>query len=590
MSTNSVNFKKLVIKNIPSDTTPKDLSEILGFSTPFLKRNSVIEVKQLDDGETYAVVILPEVVHKEALRLNGVEYYDQNLIVEDATDNNENATPSTTHTIEVSDDNTDDIRYMLLDCRNFPDLNFPPVQEYEVCDALMLDHADDAFKAVRKFWGRNLGTYGIESKDMARYLEKSLTIRGHEIKLIAVRNQPIGHGNGRDDHQQHPSRRPFFDPDGVKIRIFDAFGLQNRSIHAEQFDNYFADLGVEIIKMTQPERCRERRHVFNTNRFIVVKSMNADGTKVDFGESINVSDVTFRISYFGMKKYCGRCDSRHGHHCPSKMRFDLMQEQRKDKVQKAKIYSDSTLRYVNQVALSTDVACMTGGGIGQICNVIPFDTKHDEVIINGGTNELKCDNLQEFVYTIDKAVEKLAKLATDVKVTVVIPPIPTAIPEDIVKGKYLKETISNVDSVKVIPLQDIEQDATQFHKHPTKKGTLDMVLTIHAENNNAIIMQDCQDDVIHPRKYRGVQTLFKTGCRGCDDLGYNPYLCSACRERAKIVDISKLEEDISKLKDELFPLMDHDVDMRENNASKRLHNDSEDDVEKKAAKTVKGSS
>ena len=119
-----------------------------------------------------------------------------------------------------------------------------------------------------------------------------------------------------------------------------------------------------------------------------------------------------------MQKFCPLCDRKHGWDCPSKVRFEFLKQLRKGKTQKCKMYSDSTLRHANQLALTTDVDCMSGGGIGQICNIIPYDQSHDEVIINAGNNEIKIESLHEFMYTVSKSEEKLRELSTSTSVTV----------------------------------------------------------------------------------------------------------------------------------------------------------------------------
>ncbi len=160
------------------------------------------------------------------------------------------------------------------------------------------------------------------------------------------------------------------------------------------FDEYFRSLGAELIRPTQPETCREDRETFNTNRYIVVKKTKNDGTAIDFGNRITVAGFSFKISYYGMQKYCAQCKRSHGWDCPTKVRNDFLRQLRKGKTEHAKIYSDSTLRHVNQLGLTTNVACMSGGGIAQICNAIPYDTPHPEVIIKGGSNELKEESMK----------------------------------------------------------------------------------------------------------------------------------------------------------------------------------------------------
>ena len=78
---------------------------------------------------------------------------------------------------------------MILDVRNHPDLNFPPVSETEVCDALLEKHPGDHHLAVKAGWASRLGTFAIESEDMGPYLGSTLNIRGHDIPLRPIRKQ-----------------------------------------------------------------------------------------------------------------------------------------------------------------------------------------------------------------------------------------------------------------------------------------------------------------------------------------------------------------------------------------------------------------
>ena len=79
------------------------------------------------------------------------------------------------------------------------------------------------------------------------------------------------------------------------------------------------------------------------------------------------------------------------------------------------------MRHVNSLVHTTDVACMSGGGIGQIVNAIYHGEKHDEIIINAGTNEIVYSkSLDEFVYTIEKSLKKLQKLTYEYQVSFVL--------------------------------------------------------------------------------------------------------------------------------------------------------------------------
>ena len=375
-----------------------------------------------------------------------------------------------------------------------------------------------------------------------RYVDKSVTIRGKQIKLTPVRKK------------QKEQRD--LDPDGIKIRIFDAYRMQTRAIHGDEFDEWFERLGVNIIIRARPERCRENRNFFNTNRFIVVKKTNEKGESVDFGDKITVSGYTFKLSYPGKLTWCPECETKHGWDCPTKARDAHLRQMRQGLTAKTKIYSDSTLRHTNQLALRTDVACMSGGGIAQLCNVIPFDDhQQEEVIINAGTNEIKTESIQEFAYTLQKAEQKLRELATTTPVTLVIPQLVCNTPELVVKNQVLTETMQNIDTIKTIFLHDIEYDESDAYHHPTVKGTQNVLQQINAAYGEDIILTDCQDDLVTKRIYRKVQSLFKVGCRGCDDLHFHHSLCDNCKEEALKIDTTILQQQINKVKEEMYPVI-----------------------------------
>ena len=468
------------------------------------------------------------------------------------------------------------ILYMQLDCRNHPAHNFPPVGTFEVYDALNIDHGDDYLKVVK--YGKDLGTFSIQSDDIQRYVGKKLVIRGREMELTPVRENP-----NRQNQRQENRRSRNHDPDATKVRIFGAFDGKHRALDNYLFDEYFASLGAEMVIPTQIERYFDRRD-FNENRYIVVKKTDSNGKKIDFGERIYVGGASFKISYKDQLKFCGRCKIRHGWDCPIRARENFLREQRKGKTDDIKIYADSHLQQTNQLALRSDVACMSGGGIGQIINAIPFDQPHKEAMICAGNNDLKAVSIGEFVYTVDKAAEKLADLTTTMPITVALPPIRNEIPELKIKGEYLRDTLKKVDNATIINLTDIELNESQ---HPTAKGTKDMLMQIHAVKE--IIMPDCENDILSNQRYRGVQTLFKTGCRGCDTLSYTNFLCETCKENASVVDTTKIEDDIKKLMDEMFPPM-NEVNMAEVNGSKHTIDNKDDDAEANARKIHRGTS
>ena len=238
---------------------------------------------------------------------------------------------------------------------------------------------------------------------------------------------------------------------------------------------------------------------------------------------------------------------------------------RQGKNLKAKIYSDSTLRQANQLALTTDIDCMSGGGIGQICNLLPYDTKHEDIIINAGGNEIRnAPSMQEFVYTVEKAKEKLQKAATrQGNVKLILPSGPKDTPNEIARSTYLEEEIKKIEQIEVIEINDIEYSGF----HPTEKGTTDIIKQLNEKLNKEIIMEGCENDIITTLKYSKVRPVYKIGCRGCNTLDYTPDLCYDCKEKAAEVDTKAFEEILNKTTAEMYPVIEEGAEERMSTSS-----------------------
>ena len=267
-ATQQISYKILYVRNIGATVSSNDISKLFGFHrTPHLRKSTSVEIIEEENENRYAKVVCPDYIQEEVLNMNGIEYYNRKLQIE----NEDDADTTTSNSQSDSRDNTeaddDEILYVLLDCRNHPD--FPRVLEYEVCDAPNVDFAEDIHKAVKTGRGMHIGTFRIESEDLQQYVGKKLTIRHHEIELIPVRKR-----------KEFEQKLRNFDPNGVKVRIFDAWSLPYKSIDHQAFTKR----GIDIIRPTQPERCRERRNVFNTNRYIVVRNIDENGHKIDLGQ------------------------------------------------------------------------------------------------------------------------------------------------------------------------------------------------------------------------------------------------------------------------------------------------------------------
>ena len=243
--------------------------------------------------------------------------------------------------------------------------------------------------------------------------------------------------------------------------------------------------------------------------------------------------------YNGMQKFCNH---EYGRECPANLRFQELKEARKGKTDKRKIFSDSTLRSVNQLALTSDIVCMSGAGVGQLCNMIPLDDKYDEVIILAGNNEItKTDSLEEFVYSVEKGVEKLEHLVkklNDTAVTLCLPCVPTVGAAEIVKARYFEEKMLEINSIRTMKLAEIEYEGT----HPTDKGTRDIINQMQVAVGDEFILKEAKDeDLVAKRRYSHVTPVYKVGCRGCDTEEYTAHLCANCIDKSKTVDTQAIK-------------------------------------------------
>ena len=300
-------MKSLLIKNI-GDITSEEIVDL--FSLTSQSRVIISE----SDGENIANIEVPESLITGVIKLSGVSFKGRDLVFVDTTHEGADDTQEIDSSVEVTipssnecDNETQgEILFMILDVRNNPDLNFPLVNETELCYALLQKHPNDPHLAVKAGWGSRLGTFVIESTDMDAYIETTLEIRGHSIPLRPMRKQHRPQSSGNTVRQ----RRNDFDPDALKVRIFDAYEVRYRSIPSEEFDQVFIDLGCDVVKPTLPERCRERRELLNTNRYTIVKPFKADGTKIDLGGFVMVGGRRFKISYPGKEHFCTLCQKK----------------------------------------------------------------------------------------------------------------------------------------------------------------------------------------------------------------------------------------------------------------------------------------
>ena len=574
-------LKTAYVRNIGNDISREELIDLFALNkTPFLETHSRVSMIHGSD-QNSAIIEVPEKVHDEMLKLNGMTYKGHHVIISANPDpSNKGSAESTGEGTEDERDEQPDVEYLEIDTR-LPEWLYNQVTDMEIARALDVEFNDDPTKSVEdigRYRSSQKGIFRIDSADYSRYEGRSLPIRGKDLPFQPRFRRPANtnfrrHNDDRRSNDGRSDRRQR--KDGTLITIYQAYRLENRHLANELFDDHFVNLGIEIVKTTLPQ-FRKGTTVLNNNRYLVVQKLDDNPElRNKIGSSIVIGGRKFNMVYTGLEKWCYECRKVHGYCCPKRARNEFLQKLRQDKTSKRKLYSDSIAQHANVPALTTDIACMSGGGIGQLINAIPLDEKHDEVVLIGGTNEVAyTKNANEYVFTIEKSLQKLSKLAEVVPTTFVLPCVPLTTPDMKAKADFLEESVRKIPTVKVLKLENIEHEDDSIH--PSEPGTVAMVKQLDSFFNGEIVLEGVEDSELTTRRYGKVETLYKVGCRGCDNLDYTPFLCTDCRETAENTCTDRLMQLTKAAEDEMFPQMEV-----ETTKDKRPLSDNEDDRQSK---------
>ena len=143
----------------------------------------------------------------------------------------------------------------------------------------------------------------------------------------------------------------------------------------EKISNSAFDTGIRVFgalqKLTELQRIKGTT-CFNGNRYCVIEPKGNIPSSIDIPDE-NGKFFPITLRYRGQQYYCGVCNESHVGPCPAKAAFYAEKELRATLEIKTQIVSDSTLRQVDQLGLSADVICMSGGRAGNVANILHDD-------------------------------------------------------------------------------------------------------------------------------------------------------------------------------------------------------------------------
>lgn len=80
--------KRIYVGNLGSNVSSDELIQLFGLgTTPFLQKNCHVELpccEKTGKTKNFAIVTVPEHVHSELMKLNGIEFYGRQIVIEEA--------------------------------------------------------------------------------------------------------------------------------------------------------------------------------------------------------------------------------------------------------------------------------------------------------------------------------------------------------------------------------------------------------------------------------------------------------------------------------------------------------------------------
>jgi len=87
-ATNEVILKRIYVGNLGTNVTQDDLINLFGLAaTPYLKNSCTVEIatcEKTGKSKNFAFITVPEHVNDELMKLNGIEFYGRQLVIEEA--------------------------------------------------------------------------------------------------------------------------------------------------------------------------------------------------------------------------------------------------------------------------------------------------------------------------------------------------------------------------------------------------------------------------------------------------------------------------------------------------------------------------
>ncbi len=420
--------------------------------------------------------------------------------------------------------------------------------EATVVYAIRRTFGEDEERRTRKPQRSNPGVWTIESTNLDKYrnisdlqLSASQIIGKVEVKKVKVTVREGGKVQRKVVHQGRGHN-----PNDLLITLLNADAYPLKTIPDETIHEKIVELGVGRIKRAVQQQNHRGTAEPCGNKFFVLENVtNADTIPRFFQfHDPKFGVLTMTLKHRLQQRKCSFCGDFHGAACPKEQQIRNLEKEReiaRRSGQNTKIYSDSTMRKVNQQCLSSEVDAMSGGTIANILNAVQVDKNEDvsHVVLVSGANDMKrrCE-LDEYVYSVQSVKKRIMELLKDKSVSILLPPKQFLFcSEEHVKQDYLFETIDGLSNEGLTVIQNpiaeyIEDNGT----HPSPGQTVDLCKVIdtamQAKGGSPLILPSATDELMAGNHfYQKVNAIYKYGCAACERTKKNKwyYLCDECR-------------------------------------------------------------
>ena len=490
--------------------------------------------------------------------------------------------------------------YVEIDCRVTHDCySLPP--DAKVVHAIQRAFGEDDDRRTRRPWRSNPGVWRIETPNLEKY--RAITDLKYDdvtIGKITIRKEKV---TMKEDGKI--TRKVDRHANDLFVTLFDADSHPLNKISHAEIHRKIVELDVGRIKKAVTKQNWRNTTEPNGNKYFILENVT-DSSKIprafDFYHH-TLGALQIKLQHNDQKKKCFMCEGTHGRICPVEAEIQQLVNEReaaRDKGVSTKIYSDSTLRRVNQESLTCDVDVMSGGTTGNLLNAVEADKKNSAVenlVLVSGANDMRMrSDLDEYVYSLKVVKDRITQLLQTRKVSIMLPPKTIYFSsDDQVKQEYFYENLEGLrgDGLSIVdnPISVYDDDD---HLHPSKEQTLSLCKQIDSEmlkQKVSIMLPSAKDEhVVRTGLYQKVTALYRYGCSACgtskENVCFN--LCDSCRSLSK--EDQWVKQETEALRQRIHereiinrPFLDDDDDelltTSETSTGKRNHSPSKDTID-----------